>query len=212
MLHNIKGILGFTVRASDGDVGQVSDLYLDDREWIVRYLIVETGPWLLGRQVLLLPEMVDLPRWQAGEFPVDLTQEQVRNSPDVDLAKPVSRQMEQEVYDYYRWVPYWRTGARALAAAVEAQAERERDRGDPHLRSAKEVMGYRVQARDGEIGYIKDFFLEPDHWAIRYVLVNTRNWLPGRDVLIAQQCLNKVDWAESKAYVDLSRQQVQESP
>lgn len=212
MLHSIQGMLGFTVHASDGDVGQVSDLYLDDRDWIVRYIIVETGSWLLGRRVLLLPAMVDLPRWQAGEFPVDLTQEQIRNSPDVDLAKPVSRQMEQELYDYYRWVPYWRTGGRALAAAVKAQAEREQDRGDPHLRSAKEVMGYHIQARDGEIGYVKDFFLEPDYWAIRYVLVNTRSWLPGRDVLIAHQCLNKVDWAEAKAYVDLTRQQVKESP
>jgi hypothetical protein len=119
--------------------------------------------------------------------------------------------MEQELHDYYRWAPYWRTGGRALAAAQEAQAE-QNDRDDPHLRSAREVMGYHIQARDGEIGHVKDFYLEEDCWCIRYVLVNTWNWLPGRDVLITRQCLSKVNWTESKAYVELTRQQVKESP
>jgi stress response protein YsnF len=162
--------------------------------------------------VLLLPKIVDLPRWQAAEFPVDLTREQVCNSPEIDLAQPVSRQMEQELHDYYRWTPYWKTGGRALIAAAEAQTAQDRETGDPHLRSAREMMGYHIQARDGEIGHIKDFFVEGDCWCIRYVLVNTRNWLPGRDVLIAQRSLTKVDWAETKVYVDLTRQQVKESP
>ena len=99
-----------------------------------------------------------------------------------------------------------------MAAAAKAQAEREPEAGDPHLRSAKEVMGYHIQALDGEIGHVRDFFVQEDCWCIRYVLVNTRNWLPGRDVLIAQAALGKVDWAESKAYVALTRQQVKDSP
>jgi hypothetical protein len=212
MLHSVKEILGFTVHATDGDVGHVYDLYVDDVDWTVRYFVINTGPWLLGRQVLLLPGMFDVSRWQAGEFPIDLTREQVEKSPKVDLAKPVSRQVEEELHGYYRWTPYWRSGGRALAAAKEAQAEQEGEGGDPHLRSVREVIGYHIQARDGEIGHIKDFFLGGEDWVIRYVLVNTRNWLPGRDVLIAQQCLIRVDWAESKAHVDLTRQQVRESP
>jgi hypothetical protein len=190
----------------------VHDLYLNDEDWTARYLVVETGSWLSRRKVLLAAALADVPRWQAGEFPVDLTREQVRNSPEIDLAAPVSRQMEQELHDYYRWVPYWRTGGRALAAAAKAQAEQTQETGDPHLRSAQEVIGYHIQALDGEIGHVKDFFLEGDCWCIRYVLVNTRNWLPGRDVLVAQASLDKVDWAASKVYVDLRRQQVKESP
>jgi hypothetical protein len=120
--------------------------------------------------------------------------------------------MEQELHDYYRWAPYWHTGGRALAAAAQAQREREPGMRDSHLRSAKEVIGYHIQALDGEIGHVKDFFLQEDCWCIRYVLVNTRNWLPGRDVLVAQASMDKVDWAESKVYVDLTRQQVKESP
>jgi hypothetical protein len=214
MLHSIRGLYGFTVHASDGDVGQVHDLYFDDQDWLICYLVVNTGNWLFGRQVLLAPVCVDLVRWQMREIDVSLTREQVENSPDVDLAKPVSRQMESELHHYYGWAPYWRTGARGLVAAetqVE-QAPAEEPRDSPHLRSTREVSGYHIQATDGEIGHVEDFFIEVSCWTIRYALVDTQNWLPGRKVLVGQRWLSGVDWAESKAYVDLTREQVEQSP
>jgi uncharacterized protein YrrD len=214
MLHGVQGIYGFAVHASDGDVGQVHDLYFDDQDWSICYLVVNTGNWLFGRQVLLAPKCIELVRWQMREIDVSLTREQVENSPSIDLAKPVSRQMEAELHHYYGWVPYWRTGARALVA-VDAQATETSAEGsehDPHLRSTREVTGYHLQATDSEIGHVEDFFVEASCWTIHYMLVDTRKWLPGRKVLVGHKCLSGVDWAESKAYVDLTREQVEQSP
>jgi hypothetical protein len=195
-------------------VGKVHDLYFDDREWVTRYLVVKTGPWLFGRQVLLSPLCIDLARWQMRELAVSLTREQVENSPEVDLAKPVSRQMEEELHHYYRWAPYWRVGTWAWVSggAQAMEASSERTEGDPHLRSTREVNGYHIQATDGEIGHVADFFIEATLWTIRYVLVDTRDWLPGRKVLVNQQWLQGVDWAASKARVNLTREQVERSP
>ncbi|MBN1641382.1 MAG: PRC-barrel domain-containing protein [Anaerolineae bacterium] len=205
---------GFTVHASDGDVGHVRDLYFDDREWKVRYMVVNTGPWLLGRRVLLAPRCVELVRWQMDELEVGLTQDQVAHSPHIDLAKPVSRQREEELHRYYGWAPYWRTGALPLIVAepppgAAPSAERE---GDPHLRSTREVTGYRIQATDGEIGHVDDFFVDATSWTIRYVVVDTGDWLPGRKVLVGQRWLKDVDWAASTARLDLTREEVEQSP
>jgi hypothetical protein len=215
----MSALEGFTVHATDGDVGTLQDLYFDDQEWKIRYLVVGTGPWLLGRQVLLAPLCVDLVRWQMRELIVDLTREQVEKSPEVDLAQPVSRQMEAKLHQYYRWAPYWRTGARALAAAQAEEAtaadeasEAERRAGAPALRSAQEVAGYDIQASDGEIGHIDDFFIDVTYWAIRYLLVDTRDWLPGKQVLVSREWLQAIDWARSQARVGLTRQEIKSSP
>jgi uncharacterized protein YrrD len=214
VLYSVQELTGFRVRATDGDVGKVTDLYFDDQEWAIRYLVVDTGPWLLGRAVLLAPNCIDIVRWQMRELMVDLSRDQVEKGPEVDLAMPVSRQKETELHQYYAWVPYWNAGARALTAAqVQAAATAENEpEQDPHLRSSREVTGYHIEATDGEIGHVEDFFVEATSWTIRYVLVDTRNWLPGRKVLIGQQWLCGVDWAESKACVDLSRNQIEQSP
>jgi hypothetical protein len=214
MLHSVKGLYGFTVHASDGDVGQVRDIYFDDEAWAIRYLVVNTGPWLLARQILLSPLCVDLARWKMQELVVGPSREQIENSPDADLNKPVSRQMEEELHHYYGWAPYWSTGARILDAAVleAGEAPSGMSNSDPHLRSTREVTGYHIQGTDGEIGHVDDFLVEASCWTIPYVLVDTRDFLPGRKVLVSQQWLRGVDWPASKAYVELTREEIEQSP
>jgi hypothetical protein len=191
-------------------VGKVEDLYFDDRAWTTRYLVVNTGPWLLGRKVLLAPRCVDHVRWRMQELAVGLTREQVEQSPEIDVARPVSRQMEAELHRYYGWAPYWGAGGRVMTAAQTLPAPASE--GDPHLRSTKEVTGYAIEAKDGTIGHVDDLFVGAPGWAIRYAVVDTRNWLPGRKVLIGQQWLCGVDWAKAVACVDLTREQVKQSP
>src|SRR5271163_3835056 len=107
MLWNASAINGFAIAASDGHIGTVSDFLFDDASWLVRWLVVDTGNWLSGRKVLLPPSVLGRLYAKDQVFAVKLTVEQVKDSPDIDTDRPVSRQMETSVYDYYGWSPYW---------------------------------------------------------------------------------------------------------
>lgn len=225
MLRSLKGLRDYTIQAIDGDIGNIHAFLFDDLTWTVRYLVVETGGWLTGRQVLLSPIVVDEPDWERHMLPVRLTQEQIREAPPVNADKPVSRQMEEELHTHYGWSPYWRNpmppigaGAMATAQAIaataeeEAEEEKERRQRDVHLRSSREVIGYHIQARDGEIGHVDDFIAEDDTWIIRYLVVDTRTLLPGKKVLVAPTWVEKVDWVGRSVQVDLSRETIKDSP
>lgn len=214
MLRSVKDLRRYAICAVDGDIGKVHELLFDDRGWIVRYLVVDTGTWLPGLRVLLSPAALGQPDWQTRVLPVDLTTGQVEHSPPIDTDKPVSRQMESELHAYYGWRPYWDGIATVMAvqAMEEAKKETEQEQADPHLRSTREVIGYHIQANDGEIGHVEDLIADDEGWGIRYLVVDTHNWLPGRKVLVDPFWADQVSWTGRKVYVDMTREMVKNSP
>src|ERR1700682_3161111 len=106
MQLNINSLLGFSLSATDGEVGKVDEIYFDDRNWTIRYLVVKTGHWLSGRKVLISPLAFDRSRWKDGTFPVNLTKEQILNSPDIDTDKPLTLQHTESLNEYYLWQPF----------------------------------------------------------------------------------------------------------
>jgi uncharacterized protein YrrD len=225
MLKKASEIQGHGIDARDGEIGSVHDLYFDADSWTVRYLVVDTGTWLTGRRVLVSPRAVRGIDPAAGRIAVDLTRQQVESAPHVDTAKPVSRQHEIEFSRYYDYPYYWGGPFRwgvypdpALRAPVRPSAveeeilAREREDADPNLHSAREVTGYYIGATDGDLGHVDDLLVDERSWAIRYLLVDTRNWLPGRHVLVATEWVRTVSWAESRVFVDLSRSGVERAP
>ena len=226
MLLRTSEIIGCDVLASDGAIGSVVDLLFDDREWVLRWAVVDTGNWLPGRQVLIPPAALRAPEPSSGAIPVDMNREQIRESPGLGTDEPVSRRLESELYDYYGWAPYWTAGPAAYGAALAPPAspvpptavpgdemrQPEPPEGDPNLRSAGEVSGYYIGATDGEIGHVDDLLVERESWAVRYLIADTGNWLPGRKVLIAPPWAREIDWGDREVRVDLSRRQVEESP
>src|SRR5580692_8482045 len=103
MAQSIKQLYGKELGATDGEIGHVKDFYFDDQNWTIRYLVVDTGSWLSGRQVLISPHA--LGRLDQGEkiLRVNLTRKQIEESPSIAMHKPVSRQYEEEYYKYYGW-------------------------------------------------------------------------------------------------------------
>jgi len=176
MLRNASAIKGYAIAASDGRLGTVSDFLFDDATWMVRWLVVDTGNWLPGRKVLLPPSVLGHADPKEREFRVKLTMKQVKDSPDIRTDRPISRQMETNIYDHYGWSPYWGTGiymggydvggvmaaspALAFGRYGEDIADIQRSHDDPHLRSVEAVTGYHIHASDGEIGHVEDFLLE----------------------------------------------------
>jgi uncharacterized protein YrrD len=237
MLRSVQALEKYTITATDGDIGQVKDVYFDDHAWVIRYLIVDTGSWLSSRKVLISPMSIQQSEWAAHKLRVAITMEQVKNSPDTDTDQPVSRQHEME---YLRSFGYSndRDGAgrrgsgmapfgtglgyagvpggaaeRKQAMEEDAKAEsRKHHDEDPHLRSGKAVIGYYIQATDGEVGHVDGLLVDEESWAIRYLVVNTSNWWVGHKVLIAPQWIAAVNWSDSSVSVDLSRAAVQAAP
>jgi hypothetical protein len=225
MLTNAKDLKGLEIRATDGEIGTVDQFYFDDENWAIRYLVVQTGGWLGGRQVLISPFSIVQADWRARRLDVALTKKQVENSPDINTHQPVCRQHEAEYNRYYGhpyylggpllWGPaLYPTGLTIPATAYpEATADRfESDSPDSHLRSAQAVTGYHVEATDGEIGHLDGFVIDDETWAIRYVEVATRNWLPGKKVLVSPGWIERVSWEDSKVSVGLSRESIQNAP
>ncbi len=222
MLRSMNEMKGYTIAATDGEIGSVLTFYFDDEHWTVRYLVVDTGGWLGGRRVLISPIAIGRAEWLRHELAVNLTKDQIEGSPAIDLDKPVSRQHEVEYYNYYSWPYYWDgmygwagwtyPGALATAAPTDRTAVAEQERGDLHLRSSDEVIGYHIQATDEEIGHVEDFLVDDETWQIRYMVVDTSNWWFGKKVLIAPTWIAGVSWAEQKVSVDLLKEAVKDSP
>ena len=218
-LRSVKDFEGFAIRASDGDIGKVHDLFFDDECWAIRYLVVDTGHWLPGRKVLLPPSVMDRPNHQERHFTVPLTREQVRTSPDVDTAMPVSRQRELELHAHYGW-PFYMNGGGIWPSPimpmplVELPAGTGNEQEDtPHLRSVREITGYTVSATDGDAGVVDDFIADDKTWNIRFLVVAAQKWLPGRKVLIFPEWITgRVRWSEQKVETFISRETVRNSP
>ena len=227
MLWSASQIVGYDIAATDGSIGRVADFLFDDAAWAVRWMEVDTGGWLSGRKILIPPSCLGRPHPSDESFPVELTRKQVEESPELASDQPVSHQHETRIYDYYGWEPYWTigpwpggyaapfgmmprqfpAGARPRTPVVEPE-----QRGDPHLRSTESVVGHHIEATDGEIGHVDDFLLDSECWAIRYLVVDTRNWWPGKKVLVAPQWMQAIDWPDRRITCDLTREQIRSSP
>lgn len=231
MLYNLTAIDGFRLGATDGEIGGVDDFYFDDQEWTIRYLAADTGTWLAGRKVLLTPPSLGKVDPNGESIQVKLTKEKIQKSPHAETHKPISRQQETELHDYYGYPYYWGgpylwgpvpyPGASAPAPAAreedtqakELRVLREKQRAeDQHLRSTREVTGYSIEAADGEIGHVEDFLVDDETWTIRYIIVDTRNWWPGKKVVVPPQWISSVSWNDSKARVELPREQIKQAP
>lgn len=226
MLRTVQELKSYAIGATDGEVGKVVDIYFDDHSWVVRYLVVDAGSWLVGRKVLISPYAVQRADWDDKRLPVSLTQQQVKNSPDIDTDVPVSRQHEMAYADYYSYPYYWGTTGfwgeglyypmepvRSEAAELHARAERARQQSDdPHLRSCNSVVGYQIHASDGDIGHVQSMLVDEATWAIRYLVVDTSNWWMGHKVLIPPEWTSSVNWADSSVTINLTRETIQSAP
>ena len=233
MLHSVSHLHGTTVVASDGDIGRVDEFYFDDEHWAVRYLVIDTGGWLAGRKVLISPYSVKRTDAQVRTLEVSLTRDQVERSPDIDTHKPVSRQHEADYLQYYGYPTYWggvdmwglggfplvapAAGPMpgALPGNVSGAGDREQQQNpeDSHLRSTKDIEGYHVQASDASFGHVEDFLVDLESWAIRYLVIDTRNWVPGsKRVLVATKWIDRIDWVDAKVHTALGKEAIRNSP
>lgn len=237
-LRRIGDLLSYTIGATDGDIGSVDDVYFEDDTWTTRYLVVNAGSWLVGRHVLIPPGAIQRIDGVAERVVTDLTREHVKNSPGMDTQRPVSRQYEADLYGYYGYPYYWTgpyrwglvaypyagpyppaasyppggAGTPARSAVADELAAREAAGENSRLRSARDVSGHGIQATDGELGHVEDYLMDDHEWAIRYLIVDPRNWWPGAHVLISTEWITAVHWNDSTVEVSVDKASVRAAP
>jgi hypothetical protein len=219
MLINSKALNGYRLDSIDGEIGAAKEFYFDDQHWTIRYLVADTGSWLTGRTVLISPYALLGVNKAEHIISINLTKKQIEDSPPLSRDKPVSRQFEESYYGYYGWPEYW-GGPYSWGPTPYIERDRERwnDRArndkpwDPHLRSTRDVTDHHVEASDGEIGHVEDFIIDDETWTIRYLVVGTRNWWPGKKVLVSPRWIDRVSWTDSKVFTALSRESIKRSP
>ena len=225
MLQSLKKLYRDKLAASDGEIGHINDFYFDDQSWAVRYVVVDTGAWLPGRQVLLSPHAFGASLHEEGKLLlVNLTRKQIEGSPSIDIHKPVSRQYEEEYYRYYGWPCYWQGDGLwgmsgfpilelpATPLPIEPATARgpQPARADAHLRSTQAVDGYRLQASDGVIGHVCDFMMDAQSWAIRQLVIKTGHRFSGKEVQIPTRKVDRISYPDSTVFVNLTKEAVEQ--
>lgn len=219
MLIKAKSLKGYKLHSLDGEIGNVKEFYFDDNYWTIRYLIVETGSWLLSRQVLISPHALKSVNEEEKSISINLTKKQIEESPPLNSDIPVSRQYEESYYGYYGYPLYW-AGAYMWGPYPFIVRDNENpdytdqtvEPWDSHLRSTEDVRDYRIQATDGEIGHIEDFIIDDELWTIRYLIIDTRKWWKGKKVLISPDWIDSISWIEGDVKVCLNQEEIKLSP
>lgn len=219
-LKRMKEIQGYELGARDGEIGRCNDFLFDDRSWAVRYVVADTRKWLPGRKVLISPISIDAVIEATKILRVDLTKDQIKDSPPLEADAPVSRQYETLFNRYHEWGNYWEGPLvwghypypRLLQRSEALHKQVEEIEVQSHLRSAQNVRGYSIKATDTGIGHIKDFIFDEETWIIRYLIVDTAKWLPiGKKVIIPPQWVEEVDWSDSCVTVDVPSEKIKNS-
>jgi hypothetical protein len=211
MLHSIQQRYGEKLRAIDGEIGHVRDFYFDDKNWIVRYLVADTGRWLSGRLVLISPHALGHLYPNGKVLLVNLTREQIEKSPSIDEHKPVSRQHEEEYHRHYGYpyyaesMPLWGLGGYPIVVPPPPPTAAEKQGGDSHLRSARVVKGYSVEASDGVIGEVVDFLIDGRTWVLREMVVEAGHWYSGKEIRIPTEKIARISYPESTVHVDSNK-------
>ncbi len=242
MLRKAKDIIGYSVYGAEGEIGKVDDLYFDEDYWVIRYLRVDMDSWFSSRKALLSVEALGEKDWNARRFGVSLTRDALRNSPEVDFGRPVSRKKEEEINTFFQWPVYWdinrypeypgvsepgypeirKPGYFGAARGYYSPSSEEQHRREAgteavggigfNIRSVKDTIGGPIQATDGEIGHLENLIIDDDTWAIRYLSVDTRTFLPGKHVLLLPHMILRVDWAESRVFITVRKDVVKLGP
>jgi sporulation protein YlmC with PRC-barrel domain len=106
-LRSTREVTGYSIKAINGDIGYVEDLIIDDENWSIRYIVVDTGQWWTGKHVLIDPRWIEKVSWTDSSLYTDLTLETIKDCPEFNSSAPLTREYERALYDHYKRSPYW---------------------------------------------------------------------------------------------------------
>lgn len=228
MLRKLHSLKSFVVHGRDGKFGKVDDFYFDQRQFVVRYLVLDTGNWLKQEETLISTQAIDDIDFDGKKIMVDLTTDQLEGSPSIKKNEPISKVKEKEIIEYFGWPDYWTKSHSSDSELIHAgtterkklldfkilekEKEAEEKAEKTNLRSVEEVRGYKIHAKDDNFGHVKDFFADEESWVIRYLLIDTRKIMDGKFVLIAPDWIQSISWQGKEIFVNKEKEEIEAAP
>lgn len=231
MLRKLHSLKSFVVNGKNGKLGKVDDFYFDQKQFVVRYLVIDTGNWLEHEETLISTHAIDNVDFDNSTIHVNLASEQLEDSPSIEKNEPISKAKEKALIEYFGWPDYWKkthsSDSELIHAGIterkkllnyktlkkEEAAKKKSEIVETNLRSLEEVRGYKIHAKDDKFGHLEDLFVEEeDSWIIRYLLIDTRNIMEGKSVLIAPDWIESISWFDKEIFVNKDKEEIEESP
>ena len=227
MLNLFSDLQGFAIQAHDGSKGSVDDIYFDGDSWLIRYVIADISPIFFGRKALIGTELLGKPEIERRAWPVDLSKAEIEDAPKPGprTAESVSEREDRRMREEREGVwpafllgpegaPYTPGLAEEQLAELRRIREERRHPPEPkaNLRSMAEVRGYKVRAKDDWVGTVDDFVIDPLDWQVRFIAIDTGDWLPGKRVVVSVGRLSDIDWNRGEIKAELTRDRVETSP
>jgi sporulation protein YlmC with PRC-barrel domain len=211
MLRSCKSLEGYSLNASDGEIGHLKTIHFNDEDWSVKYLVVDIGSFWNEKKVLVLPNASYQFSWIEQNISVKLTRNQIKEALPYSSDLPVSDQHElinklnfKSLYLIEPWsgsfLPLWFPDLKAGQALQNIVQEI----GDKDLRCAKTITGYQVVLKDKEFGKVEDFILDCNEWIIRDIVIDANHILHSNKKIIPVSKIKVFDTDNQKIELELS--------
>ncbi len=197
----LNALVGSPVIATDGETGRIRNFLFDDQSWKVRYLVVDVGNWMKRRDVVIPVTALEQPDRANKTFRAHMTKKQIADSPDVDAEKPVSRQQEIAMAEYFGPLACWIDREFGLSSLPTGASYPVRTAEDLHLRCSSHLLGYHVWATDGDFGTLEGLVMDEASWHLGYLDVKSGDWLQNRSVLVPTASVQSVSWPDLRIYL-----------
>lgn len=221
MKRSINKLTSYKVETKDGKKGKIKDFLFDEKFWIIRYLEADFGKFFEDKRVLIPRIFLKYPEWDGKNFPLEVEEENIKNCPDISSRKPVSREYEKLLSDYYGISYYWPYGYTAPVGtsmfpsrpfSIPEQKQGKVD-VESSLRSFDEVKGYHIRGKDGTIGHVEDLLVDDIDWQIVYLIVDTSNWLPwSKKVILSIEWLDEINYPDAEVSISLKKDTIKNAP
>jgi flavin reductase (DIM6/NTAB) family NADH-FMN oxidoreductase RutF len=220
----------YAIKAQDGEIGNILDFYFDEDLFYLRYFVVNTEPFLLRNLVLVSP--ISFHKIDSKKKTVEmlLTKKEIEESPTLESVEVISRQYEKAYHDHFSWPYYWGPGTSAWgigphgilggyyervrknAHNLETKDEIIKEAKENNLRSSKEICTYSVSGSDNEFGHIQGFILNSITLSIDFIIIDTINYLPSKNVLLRPEWIENISWASKTVTFPFSQELIKSAP
>lgn len=227
-----QDLKNYTIQASDGDIGSVSEFYFDEEHFYLRYLVVNTENFLFRNLVLVSPISFTNINFEEKIIKLKITKKELEDSPGLDSVDVISRKYEKDYNNHFAWPYYW--SAENSASAIgpygmpwgyynqlgraprrtgEVNSDLVRNTDDSNLRSSREVRSYSVKGiGNEEFGHIQGFILDPNTLALKFVIIDTIHFLPSKHVLLRPEWIEEISWESKTVEFSFSKELIKSAP